>query len=270
MPWQPGGTRPTAPNVVDILGRLSTRDHTILTLLQEHQVLTTEHLAALAPFPSHDRAQQRLRTLFQLHLLDRFRHRGLDGINTPWRYLLGAAGAELLAAAQGTEPPKKATLRRRQLRIAAHPALNHLLGVNGFFADLARHQPVVWLSERSATAACDALARPDALGMVGGLVFCLEYDTGTESLTTLVNKLDGYRELSASGGPEIPGHTAVDAQVLFLLPNTQRERNLRNRLTTPGCQVATTHSDLVQRHSPAGPIWLPASSTTRHDITQLD
>ncbi|MCO1575203.1 replication-relaxation family protein [Crossiella sp. SN42] len=290
------------------MSRLTDRDRTILHLLEAHQVLTTEHLAALAGFPTLDRAQRRLLTLYRSHLLDRFRHPRPDGSMTSWRYALGPAGAAILAAMRGTEPPRPAALRTRLLRLAAHPALNHLLGVNGLFADLARHTATHpghglagWLGERQAARACGNLVRPDGLGVwqhTGGrVVFLLEYDTGTENLAQVQAKLDGYRGLAQSGGPQLPpaltessrervASLPVDQSVpqpfwvLFRFHSASREVHLRQRIgvdpalgrPTHGAArwaIATTHAELTEAHSPAGPIWLPLNAFVRHPLQAL-
>ncbi|GAA2779127.1 replication-relaxation family protein [Crossiella cryophila] len=304
----PRPARPAPLDPITLWSRLTDRDRTILRLLDAHQVLTTEQLAALAGFPTLDRAQRRLLALYCTHVLDRFRHPRPDGSMTSWRYALGPAGAAILAAMRGTEPPRPATLRTRLLRLAAHPALNHLLGVNGLFADLASYSAdhpgetlAGWLGERHAARACGNLARPDGLGVwqhgQGRVVFLLEYDTGTENLGQVQAKLDGYRDLAQSGGPQLPPARAEDPAddtepqnadrrtpgsfwVLLRFHSAARETHLRQRAQaqpaliqpTPGTArwaVATTHAELAEAHSPAGPIWLPLNTFGRRPLRAL-
>jgi hypothetical protein len=132
------------------------------------------------------------------------------------------------------------------------------LGANDFFVQLlrhARHHPDTrlarWWSERDASPRFDRI-RPDGHGVwvdrgrqVG---FFLEYDTGSEPLTTLVAKLARYRNLAGTGGPRYP--------VLFVLPNRTRETNLHRRLAErvdPGVLVATTNPDAGT--DPAARVW---------------
>ena len=96
----------------------------------------------------------------------------------------------------------------------------------------------LWHGERSAAADRGGLARPDALVVYrehgATLVACYEHDTGTEPLTRVVEKLDGYAELARAGGPH-PARKTQQHQgfwVLFGLHSPAREANLRDRLTT--------------------------------------
>ena len=78
--------------------------------------------------------------------------------------------------------------------------------------------------------------------------FFVEYDTGSEPLGRLVDKLPAYRRLAADGGPRYA--------VLFVLPNRAREQNLHRRLAEgldPGVLVATTSPEAGA--DPAGPVW---------------
>jgi hypothetical protein len=192
---------------------LTERDRYVLGLLAEHQVLTTDHLTALA-FPSRDRAQQRLRILTRRDVIARFRPCVRPG-SAEWHYVLGQVGAAIVAASRGVSPPRPAAHAARILRLAESPRLGHLLGVNGFFAALAHHARTgpaarldAWWPETRATKACGTLARPDGLGAWREhgrqVCFFLEYDTGTETLDRLTAKLGGYRDVTEAGGPAYP------------------------------------------------------------------
>ncbi|WP_317985750.1 replication-relaxation family protein [Streptomyces sp. 5-10] len=78
-------------------------------------------------------------------------------------------------------------------------------------------------------------ARPDAYGRwrEDGLEvdFFLEHDTGTEPLTKVAAKLAGYATLAEA--------TGVSTPVLFWLPSTARETNLRAAIAPPEVPVAT-------------------------------
>lgn len=295
QPWAPGGRRPAPPEALALLARLTDRDRSLLELLAEHDVLTTDQIAALL-FPNLDRAQRRLVTLFRWHVLDRFRRPVLDGHMTSWRYTLGPGGAALHAAMRGAVPPRPRDVRERSLRLAAHPHLDHRLGVNGFFTALAQHarhhgdiQLVRWYGERTATDACGALARPDGLGhwRQGNLnvLFCLEYDTGRETLGTVTAKLEGYADLAHAGGPQlstpdyqIPSHATF--WVLFHLHSAVREANLRRHLadtvSVPGSAaapanwaIATTSAEVAPSQNPGGDIWLPLGAHHRCPLGDL-
>lgn len=278
-----GPAASASPSVVaragraDLLGvvrSLTERDRFCVSVLAEHQVLTTTQLAQLC-FPGLDVAQRRLLRLTRLGVLDRFRWHALVG-SEAWHYTLGPAGAALAAAGRGADPPRPAELRRRALRLAASPRLAHLLGVNGFFCALgaqARTEPatalVSWWSERRCAEHYGELVRPDARGVwaehgrrVG---FFVEYDTGSEPLARVAAKIAGYADLAAAGGP---GHP-----VCFWLPTTAREAHLRRLLAErpPQLTAATASAELAAAlgTGPAGPVWLTAGTERRRRLIEL-
>jgi hypothetical protein len=262
-PPRRAAARPPAsgPDVAGELRRLMPRDRWLLDLLNEHQVLTTEQVAALA-FDHIHTARNRLTVLAQRGVLARFR----DGVrpgSQQWRWTLGPVGAAYIAARDGTPEPTTATVRRAVNRLAASPRLSHLLGINGFFVNLAahaRHAPAArldtWWSERRCRAVTGDLARPDGHGVWteddSNCSFWLEYDRSTEPAHRVAAKLDGYAALHrATGTPQT---------VLFVLATPARETSLRTRLarhpaiTTGAVTVATTAEPCPQ---PAGPTWAP-------------
>lgn len=273
-PSPSGPARSGSADPLGVVRSLTERDRFCVSVLAEHQVLTTTQLAQLC-FPSLDVAQRRLLRLTRLGVLDRFRWHALVG-SEAWHYTLGPAGAALVAAERGAEPPRPAELRRRALRLAASPRLTHLLGVNGFFCALgaqARSEPgcalVSWWSERRCAEHYGELVRPDAQGIwtehgrqVG---FFVEYDTGTEPLARLAAKLAGYAELAAAGGPRHP--------VCFWLPTTAREAHLRRLLAERPRDVivATASAELAVAlgTGPAEAIWLTAGAERRRRLIDL-
>jgi Replication-relaxation len=267
---------PVRRRVVDplaVIGVLTGRDRHIIEVLAEHQVLTSHQLAEMA-FPSRDVAQRRLLRLYQLKVLDRFRWYITAG-SLPWHYTLGVVGAELIAAAGATTPPRPGQLRERQARLATSPRLGHLLGVNGFFTALAGHARThpdtalaAWSSEARCAEHYGRIIRPDGSGVwveAGRRVeFFLEYDTGTELLRRLVDKLAGYADLARAGGPT--------GTVLFWLPSTAREANLRDALgANPRVPVATAAATWAAAAGccPADAIWLPTGASPRRRLAEL-
>jgi hypothetical protein len=260
---------------------LTRRDRDLLTLLEEHQVMTSEQLTRI--FFTHRRTcQLRLDLLRGLDLLDRFRFARPFGGTEPWKWVLGYAGARFQAAAAARPAPTERAHREHLLRLSANPSLDHLLTTNEFFARLhhtARtgqsgvdagdggepaHGARVgrWWSEQAATARFPGI-QPDGHGLwtahgrtVG---FHLECDLGTENLSRLTAKLAGYARLAATGGPTYP--------VLFWLPSTERETNLQEllRADPPPVSVATATHDT----DPAEAVWLPVDGWQRlglHDL----
>lgn len=279
MPNPPSGAqtnrhRATNAQVLTELGRLTSRDRHLLQLLDEHRVLTTEHIAAIG-FGSIARARSRLHLLHTRGVLDRFRHYIRPG-SVSWRWTLGPLGAAVLAAARDQNPPRPAAVREATVRLAAWPQLEHLLAVNGFFVSLhahARHRPDThltrWWSETQARRKVDGLVRPDGAGLWRHhhreVPFWLEHDTGTETLHKLASKLTDYQQLAGTGW---------NLPILIHLPNTTREANLRQRLAeasgiAAGLTIATTSSEHTSRAGPAGTVWQLAGAAARRALIDI-
>ncbi|MEO3798327.1 replication-relaxation family protein [Nonomuraea sp. B10E15] len=258
------------PNVVAGLAeRLTPRDAEILDAVWEHRVLTTDQLTAIF-FPSIHRARHRLLALHELRALDRFRPWAPTG-SRPWHWILGTTGAHHLAAQRGITPAELRYRPDSASAIALSSRLNHQVGVNEFFAQLhatARHRAdgsavTEWWPERRCAALWGDLARPDAFGrwtepsptgQPDTIDFFLEHDTGTEALSRVLAKLDGYTALAEA--------TGITTPVLFWLPSAAREANLRKLLTSSDVPTATAvHTPATAPDGPAGPVWLPAGST---------
>jgi hypothetical protein len=192
------------------------------------------------------------------------------GGSYPWHYLLTQLGMEAVAAARGQERPRREAATTRRRRLTSSRVLDHLLGVNQFFTDLAGHarlhggQLQRWLS----AAQC---AQPWALGDVAFLgvkpdghgvwaendavtPFYLEWDSGTEPLPVLTDKIGQYHRQMQHRLPRWP--------VLISLHSAVRERNLHHRLAaTPASTrvvVATSSRDQLTtaQMSPADQVWL--------------
>jgi DNA-binding CsgD family transcriptional regulator len=256
--------RPRTPATADLAAlaaRLTPRDRQLCRLLAEHRVLTTDQVAALL-FGSPVTARHRLSILARLGVVERFRPLLAYGDGSaPWHYVLGPAGAAVLAADQTPTGDRMGWRRDRALGIAHSQRLGHLVGVNGFFAALAgyaRRRPdaalVLWLSERQCAARWGHVVRPDGYGRwqhgPQTVEFFLEYDNGTEPLNRVLAKLHGYAELAAAL------HPATLAPVLLWLPGPGRETALRAAMGRPPVPVATATARGGTH--PAAPVWLPA------------
>src|SRR6266540_3109086 len=209
-----GGRQPAA--LADLAGRLTARDRALARLLAEHQALTTEQCEALLG-ASPVTLGHRLVELARLQVVDRFRPLTEVGQGSaPYHYVLGQAGAAVLAAEQGIDPASLG-YRRDQALAVAHTGrlLAHLVGVNGFFAALARHArthpdatlvcfwPAARCAERWGT-----IVRPDAYGRwaepAGEVDFFLEHDPGDTPSERLAGKLAGYHDLALGSGIATP------------------------------------------------------------------
>jgi hypothetical protein len=261
--------------ILRMQARLTERDLTLLGWLADHGVLTSFQIAH-ALYGSVDFAQRRLRKLTNDDLLGRFRPFRAEGGTYPYHYVIDQLGAEVVAAQRGDDLPRKDRARRRRWHLTNRANLPHLLGVNQFFTDLAGHARIHpgtalqrwWPAARFQGMGAFAQpgdvpqvyafispVRPDGHGVWtenGATVpFFLEYDTGTEPLNTLVDKIDGYQHAAAVTGRRWP--------VLFWLPAAARERHLHHRLTEAGVDypVATAARDNAAQWtaSPADDVW---------------
>lgn len=266
--------RLAASDPLVVLARLTDRDRTLCRLLAEHRVLTTSQIGELA-FTSRTTAQHRLVCLHRLGVLARFRRYAPAG-SQPWHYVLGLAGAQLVAAEAGATAPSPAALRARTLALAASSHLDHLVGVNGFFTSLAGHARrtggsaalEAWWSERRTTGEYGEFVRPDGYGVWredgARVAFFLEHDTGSEPLPRVVAKLAGYTDLVDADADLTPSHPTV---LVFWLPGARREAGLRRALGEPSIPVATASPVLG---GPAEAVWLPLGSLgPRRRLTEL-
>ncbi|WBB47313.1 replication-relaxation family protein [Verrucosispora sp. WMMA2044] len=276
--------------VLRVQSQLTARDRVLLGWLYDHGVLTSFQIAH-ALFPSLDFCQRRLLTLYRLRLVARFRPQRADGGSYPYHYVIDQLGAEVVAAGRDERPPRRDHARVERRRWTSSRTLEHRLGVNDFFTDLAgyaRTHPDARLGEWLSEAACQrsgmftrpedpALVRayqprvrPDGYGlwMVRGVgvPFFVEYDTGGEQLSVLTGKLTGYRQWFAALGRVWP--------VLFWLHSTARERNLRRVLAeTPTLvPVATGARDHATTAGlcPAQEVWaVPGGDGQRSTLADL-
>jgi predicted transcriptional regulator len=258
-------SRTTADQVLRVQHHLTARDWRLLGWLYDHDVLTSFQIAH-ALFPSLNYAQRRLTELTALGLVERFRPLRMQGGSYPYHYALAHLGTEVVAASRKQEPPRRAVSKTRLHRIATSRNLDHRLGINQFFTDLAGHErqhgnsrlfhwwPDTKLRGFSPPGVnAYLIVFADALGVWqedDRTVACyFEYDTGTEALAVLVDKLDGYRGMRDRGGPAWP--------VLFWLHSATREAHLHRRLDAarPTVPVASCSRDRTDGKSPAEAIW---------------
>jgi hypothetical protein len=233
-------------------------------------VFTTHQLAEVF-FASLDRAEHRLKQLTDAHVLARFRLHTRHGEGSaPYHYVLGPAGAGVLAAEQDTDARRLGYRRDKALEVAHSQHLGHLVGVNGFFTALAASARqrrregallAVWWSERRCRDRWGQIVRPDGYGRWQEhdteVDFFLEYDRGTEPLDRLAAKLASYQDLAAA--------TEIATPVLFWLPTAGREATVRQALggvgrRRPARFLVATATPALGR-GPAEAVWLPLGCT---------
>ncbi|MCO1575897.1 replication-relaxation family protein [Crossiella sp. SN42] len=254
--------------------RLTPRDRWLAWMLWEHRVLTSHQITELA-WPTLRAANHRLQRLHAWSVLDRFQPFVTSG-SAPHHYVLGPAGATVVAHQHGLDPKTLGYQRRQVLGISSSLTLTHLLGVNGLFTGLiaasratgASSRLVTWWSETRCAKVWGDIARPDAYARwrhgADEVEFFLEFDCGTEPLRTLAAKLLTYEKLAMATGIATP--------VLFWLPTLAREASARRALTATLAElerpdlvpVATSTHEVVptlESHV-GGACWLPIPTAT--------
>ncbi|KDA41067.1 hypothetical protein E0F15_01425 [Frankia sp. B2] len=267
--------------ILELAGRLTPRDRWLLAMLHEHQVLTRRHITRLC-FDGERQTRMRLATLHRLGVVDRV-HPNYSLVAAPLHYILGTAGAAILAAERGISV-RDLGYRRDRLHALAHGVrLAHLVAVNSLCSALVhatRRRPegtglVAWWSERRAAEVWGRIVCPDGYGVwVAGLRrldVMIEVDRGTEPLTRVLGKLPAYSRLAESSGIVTP--------LLIWLPSARRETNLRAALRTspPGVTVITAapgpltapDADDDDDLAPTRAVWLPLHATSRVDLDGL-
>ena len=249
---------------------LTDRDLTLLRLLYDHQVLTTDQITRLL-FGNERTCQVRPNRLAKLGLLTHFRFHRTGGGSYRYRWLLDHDGQRFAAASRGEPEPTAKASAARITSLTANPRLNHQLAVNEFFVRLAEHarrHPHTrlrrWWSEKYSTRQFHKiLLQPDGHGLwtTGEHTtgFWLEADTGSEPLTRVLSKLDTYRKMATAGGPRYP--------VLFWLASPTREEHLHRLLRTLDSGVVTATAT-AEGH-PAQAVWLPSDGHQRVRLDEL-
>jgi hypothetical protein len=261
--------------------RTTPRDRWLLAMLGEHRLLTAAQINVLC-FARARRMNERLTQLRQLELVGRFRTQA-----APWqgshcyRYILGPAGATLVAAAHDLTPKEFGYNHAKLLRQQARADLAHTVGLHDALSGLAaRGELSVWWNQYSLLPVWGDLIRPDAYAVhrdpvTGGeFGFFLEHDTGSEHLPQLAAKTAGYRRYAAT----YRGHRPI----LIHLSSHAREHALHQRLaasleepllpmatavTTPAERDANAIQQLGMRL--AGPAWKPLGADVRVALAEL-
>lgn len=246
--------------LLELAGRITDRDRYLCRILAKHRVLTTGQITDIG-FTGARRTRKRLAELHQIQLLDRFRPRVWAG-SAPHHWVLGRAGADLIAVEDGLEPGRTGWRLDTAAALAGSQRLGHLVGTNGTFTSLiatARRTPgadlLEWWSEAQCAAEWGAVVRPDGYGVWaqdgGVLPFLLEYDTGSERIVRLTDKLTGYADLAREAGHP--------TWVCFRFPTPGREAEARPALAHRTVPVAT--AVLPAGDDPAAAKWLPVGRT---------
>ena len=238
-----------------LVQQLTDRDFALVDLLGRHKVLTIDQITDLL-FTTTRAARERITTLVGLDVVTRWRRSVRPG-SQAYRHSLGYTGAYLHAAATGAPEPGPALFQRQTADLIATSRLDHLLGVNAFFARLTRatrHRPDLnlsqWLSEAEAGTLTGGLVRPDGAGTftspTGIVDFWFEHDRGTETMHRLAGQVERYRD-------RLPG---LDRTLLIELTNPAREDHLHEALAEirpPHFTVATATTNRTE--DPTTAVW---------------
>ena len=244
-----------------LAARLTDRDRRLCRLLLEHRVLTSHQLTQLA-FEHLDTAEDRLRTLAKLGVVDRFRPRRDTG-SAPYHYVLGPLGAAVLTAQRGGTVTDLGYRRSTTLAIAHHPHLAELVAANEFFCALtghARHHPhtelAAWLSAQDCQDRWGRIIQAHGFGRwrdhTSEIGFFLHHHPHQQPIKTLIGVLAGYDTL-AQAIPQPP------ITLLVWLSRLDDEATL-HRLVPPRPYLVATATPHHGTDA-ADAIWLPLGST---------
>lgn len=251
--------------------RLTPRDREIVHAIAQLGVLTPPQVAD-AYFSSEYCARKRLVALARLGVLARFRPRREDWGSHPFHYVLGPAGAAIVAADRGDDPARtrKRLVASRVIALSRTQRLAHLVGTNGVWAALTGRERreddaelTLWVAEARCASWTKGIVRPDAYfewtaGSRGVECF-LEFDRGTERLHRLTAKLSGYERFEAERG--------AAGWVLFAFTSARREGTARRALAEATVPLAT--AVLADGTTAAASAWLPIDGTRRLRIEEL-
>jgi hypothetical protein len=249
--------------------RITPRDAELLRLIAEHRVLTSTQITSVL-FAHPSNARLRIALLRSAGLIETFRP--AIPRDAPLHCVATAKGLKLLAAA-GDRRFSRTARTDSALAAALRPDLGHLLGVNDFFCRLHAHARVhagcrleAWRSEWSTAALFPGRVRPDGFARWRqGEAWCeffLEYDTGTEPVGRLIDKLPGYADLMHAADTCSP--------VLFWLRTPGRADHLRRLLDQTDVEVPVAYAAGCPATSDiAGQIWQPTFAERRLTLAEI-
>ncbi|MGP4018812.1 replication-relaxation family protein [Saccharopolyspora sp. 5N708] len=282
MPSDLGGGRRLSPGEVSAVdARLTERDRRILVLLEEHFTFTTSQVALLAGLSSLITAQHRLATLYQRRVLERARPFRAGGGSYEWQWMLGPAGAKIVAAGRGVTPmrPAKIAARWRKLfngwrytELAAQHAwfcalIASACGETGAGGKLVRWRSA-WRVSKAWAATTDGYGvwrLPDGRELPFVLLLDDPPRVGAHELRERIGSIPdpALSFTHKAGFPE-------EAVTLIWCPTLGREQIIRRAMTkhlgsTTGMPVALAcgeYAEMVEG-GPHGRVWIPLGALWR-------
>lgn len=266
-----------AASLEDAAHQLTERDRAIIAALADFRLFTLEQLCRLF-FTSMSSARDRLSTLFELGFLARSR----PTTRAAYRYYLGPLGLRLLhadrvaayeqagldsfgnrAVPNPGRAPTPAKAREYGEATFLSSQRPHREGVSDFYSRLvastrtsAETRLVLWEVETSEHRWRHALfLRPDGIFDldIAGIErpFWFEFDTGTETVDRLVEKVQRWSSF-------IERHLKMSwtlPLMLIELTRPGRESNLHDRLANLGTVLGLATTVTARAADPLGPIW---------------
>jgi hypothetical protein len=257
--------RLSAGHASRLAAQLTERDRRIALDCYDHRVLTSEQLRRLH-FRTLRVAQKRLRQLYELRVLERFRPAWQQPHgSTPYHWTLDEAGARIVSELLAIPRSELGWSRDSALALAGSSKLAHQIAVNEFCSRLAEDARDAggllesWWGERRARAALANLIGPDGyarLRLPGEppLELLLELDRGTEDHQRLREKARRYAKA-------LP-RSDLDAFVLLLVPSAARAEHAAAELAASAAPIAVRVWTPARGRSPLALV-RDAQATTR-------
>jgi hypothetical protein len=247
-------SRLTEDAIVKLASHITERDRRIALDCYEHNVLTTDQIVRLH-FTSTRIAQVRLRRLYELRVLERFRPGPRAGEGShPYHWILDEAGALLVADWKGIDRSELRYTRDDGLRLAGSRNLTHHVEANEFLVRLAVDANTAggalteWYGVRTIAHLFSGVVVPDGWGVLTmpdaePVHVLLELDRSTEASEVLRAKAKRYAEI-------LP-HSSLrdlDPVVILATPSERRTRAARAAVANiPAPLSVTTWNSETQR-----------------------
>jgi hypothetical protein len=239
-------TRLTEGEVASLAAHITERDRRIALDCYEHHVLTTDQLWRLH-FTHIRGAERRLRQLYELRVLERFRPQPKVGEGShPYHWILDEAGALLVADWKGIDRSELRYTRDDGLRLAGSRNLTHHVEANEFFVRLALEAHSAggelreWFGVRTLAYMFSGAVVPDGYGVLvmpdaPPLHVLLELDRATEAAQVLRDKAKRYAEA-------LPHSSLRDLHPLVILaaPSARRARSASAAVANTAAPLSVT------------------------------
>lgn len=259
-----------------LAAHLTDRDRQIALDCYEHRVLTTQQLERLH-FSAPRAGRRRLRTLYELRVLDRFRPRlPLGQGSAPYHWVLDEAGAHIVAEQHDLERHQLRHTRSAALSVADSAKLTHHVEVNELFARLAAEARAAggalseWYGERTLHELFEGRVAPDGYGVLRmpdrpPLHLLLELDRGTETAARLREKAVRYERA-------IPRSSlrATAPLIILAVPSPPRGRTATTAIANIAAPIAVVVWSAASSGSVLSLVTLAAETSDHAAVTHTN